>query len=313
VAHEQEVERLLYVATTRARRTLVLVLDQELFATAQGHLQKGAQLRRLLRGADVYGGEFDERSSTIEQIPESRPVESAPKIAPPIMAPLSSREVGRAVQRASAFITRFTPSAFDFEAVEPAPTPSRLDNPATLYGNWWHRFFQRVDWKAGEEAAQHLFAAHLPTSPDLKTAAKDWSAIFSKLFRDPLLSEYLGKNETQFHREFPFAWRINERTVVEGFIDLLMIDESANRCLVLDWKTNRLAAGGEDQLRKRYRSQIAAYWKAVGEITKLEVEAGIYATATGQFLPYDAEELEAEWERLRQLPPDELSVVVSSL
>jgi ATP-dependent exoDNAse (exonuclease V) beta subunit len=61
----QELERLLYVATTRARRTLVFVLDQELFCSSKGELLKTAQLRRLLRGTDVYRGEFDEWSTTI--------------------------------------------------------------------------------------------------------------------------------------------------------------------------------------------------------------------------------------------------------
>ena len=78
-AQQQELERLLYVATTRARHTLVVVLDQEIFATAQGQLPKGAQLRRLIRGADVYRGEFDKRTSTIETDEEPQAIESATK------------------------------------------------------------------------------------------------------------------------------------------------------------------------------------------------------------------------------------------
>jgi hypothetical protein len=66
-------------------------------------------------------------------------------------------------------------------------------------------------------------------------------------------------------------------------------------------------------LRARYLPQIAAYWKAVSEITKLEVEAGIFATAIGKFMPYDAAELETEWERLRSLPAEEFSSVAASL
>ena len=86
---------------------------------------------------------------------------------------------------------------------------------------------------------------------------------------------------------------------MEGFIDLLMIDESARRCLILDWKTNRIAKGGEEELRQRYKPQIAAYWKAVSEITKYDVAAGIFATATGKFCAYSPDELGGEWERLR--------------
>ena len=56
----------------------------------------------------------------------------------------------------------------------------------------------------------------------------------------------------------------------------------------------------------RYRPQLAAYWKAVGEITRLEVEAGLFSTALGRLLLYSAEELQTEWHRLEQLPPAQL-------
>ncbi|PYJ28557.1 MAG: hypothetical protein DME90_07350, partial [Verrucomicrobia bacterium] len=64
-AEQQQIERLLYVATTRARHTLVVVLDQEIFSNSEGKLLKAAQLRRLIRDKDSYSGEFDQHSSTI--------------------------------------------------------------------------------------------------------------------------------------------------------------------------------------------------------------------------------------------------------
>jgi ATP-dependent exoDNAse (exonuclease V) beta subunit len=96
-------------------------------------------------------------------------------------------------------------------------------------------------------------------------------------------------------------------------IDLLLVDPDENRCLLVDWKTNRVTPAEAKKLQNRYRPQIAAYWKAVREITKLEVEAGIFATALGQFLSYDADELETEWERLQALPADQLSENISAL
>jgi ATP-dependent exoDNAse (exonuclease V) beta subunit len=170
-----------------------------------------------------------------------------------------------------------------------------------------------MDWQAGMEAADTLFASQLPNSPEPKTAQKDWSAIRRNLFRDPAIVPYLRQADARFYREFPFSWRINDDAVVEGFIDSLVIDNSEGRCLLVDWKTNRIAKGEEEKLRQRYRPQIAAYWKAVGEITGYEVEAGIFATATGEFMPYSANELEAEWTRLRALPADQLSSVAASL
>jgi len=77
-AQAQELERLLYVATTRARRTLVLALDQEIFSNTEDKLPRGAQLRRLIRNADSYSGEFDAHSRTIEEVKDSEDVIASP-------------------------------------------------------------------------------------------------------------------------------------------------------------------------------------------------------------------------------------------
>src|SRR5205807_3299294 len=51
-AEHQQIERLLHCATTRARHTLVVVLDQEIFSNSEGKLLKAAQQRRLIRDKD---------------------------------------------------------------------------------------------------------------------------------------------------------------------------------------------------------------------------------------------------------------------
>jgi hypothetical protein len=94
--------------------------------------------------------------------------------------------------------------------------------------------------------------------------------------------------------------------VLEGLVDSIMIDRKAARCLLLDWKTNDVSPSDAGIFRARYRPQLAAYWKAVGEITRLEVEAGLFSTALGRLLLYSAEELQTEWYRLEGLPPAQL-------
>ena len=127
------------------------------------------------------------------------------------------------------------------------------------------------------------------------------------------LTKFLALPEIVPHTEFPFLWRMDERSCVEGVIDLLLVDPAAGRALLIDWKTNRITPADAKNLQQRYRPQIAAYWKAVSEITRLDVAAGIFGTAIGKFLPYEPDELEAEWERLRALPPDQLAGDVSVL
>jgi ATP-dependent exoDNAse (exonuclease V) beta subunit len=306
-AQQQELERLLYVATTRARHALVVVLDQEIFSNNEGKLPRTAQLRRLIRNQDSYSGEFDRHSNMIDEVPEPSPIigEASEKSGAEI-EPLTSRELKRAAKRATEFVRKITPSALDVEVPAEVRTRSRLDNLATLYGRWWHKFFERLDWKGGLDSAQKLFEKELPISPDAKAAAKDWNATRQNLFSDENIAHFLARDETNFHHELPFCWRRNDRSVLEGLIDSLMIDRDAGRCLVLDWKTNNVSPGEAEIFRARYRPQLAAYWKAVGEITGLEVDAGLFSTALGRLLLYARDELGEEWRRLEQLPPAQL-------
>jgi ATP-dependent helicase/nuclease subunit A len=306
-AQQQELERLLYVATTRARHALVVVLDQEIFSNSEGKLPRTAQLRRLIRDKDSYSGEFDQHSSTIDEILGPSPtVGQPPQKNGAEIESLTSRELKRAAKRASEFVRKITPSALDSEVPAEVRTRSRLDNLATLYGRWWHQFFERVDWKAGINSAQELFEKQLPSSPDADSAIKDWNATRQNLFNDASIARFLASDETLFHSEFPFSWRRNDRSVLEGLIDSIMINRKADRCLLLDWKTNDVSSSDAEIFRARYRPQLAAYWKAVGEITRLEVEAGLFSTALGRLLLYSAEELQTEWYRLEQLPPAQL-------
>jgi len=306
-AQRQEVERLLYVATTRARRALVIVLDQEIFATTDGNLQKTAQLRRLIRNEDVYSGQFDECTSKLEDLADSEALTPpAPESEAKVDIP-SSSELKRATKRASEFVRKFTPSALDLDVPVEIELPSRPNNLATLYGRWWHKFLECVDWKRGVDAAQKLFEEQLPTSPAPESATKHWSVTRKNLFSDATMIKFVARDETQFHREFPFSWRRNDRSVVEGLIDALMIDSAGGRCLLLDWKTNDVSPSEVESFRARYRPQLTAYWKAVSEITRLEVEAGLFSTALGRLLLYSPDELKSEWSRLERLPPTDLS------
>src|SRR5438874_1177796 len=191
-AQQQELERLLYVATTRARHALVIVLDQEIFCNSEGKLLKTTQLRRLIRDKDFYSDEFDQHTSTIDEVPESSSIagQASQKNGAEIQ-PLTDGELKRAAKRASEFVRKITPSALDSEVPVDVQTRGRLDTLATLYGRWWHKFFQRLDWKGGIDSAQELFDKELPISPDAKAAVKDWNATRRHLFSDATIARFL--------------------------------------------------------------------------------------------------------------------------
>jgi ATP-dependent exoDNAse (exonuclease V) beta subunit len=328
IAVQQEMARLLYVAATRARHTLVLAYDRDLFLTSKNAIPPGAQLKhfgdqveslfeRIVTTAEICGATSAAKSksrSTREETPLALPV-------------FDRKDRQRAARRAGDFVHKFNPSGYDGEVAlaleegaDGSATPaigfgrSRADTPATLYGRWWHSLFQQVPWPGRIEAAEAIFQQRLTSSPDRRRSVGEWKLVGEKLFGHPLLTHFLGGGRNAHaHAEFPFVWRVDNHACVEGLIDLLAIDHAAGRCLLVDWKTNRIAAGEEEKLQKRYQPQIATYWKAVQEITKFEVEAGVYSTATGSLLLYQAEELEAEWARLRTLPPDRLVAEVSAV
>jgi ATP-dependent exoDNAse (exonuclease V) beta subunit len=100
----------------------------------------------------------------------------------------------------------------------------------------------------------------------------------------------------------PFLWEMNEGECLEGIIDLAVCDPGAGTWLVLDWKTNRLVERETGHLHEQYRPQLAAYWKAISAMLGAPVEAGIYSTAAGAWIPYTSNELAATWESLRRDP-----------
>jgi ATP-dependent helicase/nuclease subunit A len=322
----QEMERLLYVALTRARHTLVLALDRSLFSPKTDRAADYSQLK-FLRGD--HGESSIQILDALPDVPNACPDTRASWEQHPAagdvlaseLPPLPATMLARARTRASRFIRKQNPSGYE-EALEPIaeeagrrehrPLHSLLDNAATLYGSWWHTLFQHFPWIGGLPQWQTAFAALQPSSPDPDRSAREWKR-FVNLSPSSPLREFLGRPGAIAQTEFPFLWRMNADSCLEGVIDLLLIDPNACRCLLVDWKTNRIEKGGREELRQRYKPQIAAYWKTVNEITKYEVEAGIFATATGEFLPYEAGELEAEWERLSSLPADQLSSVAASL
>src|SRR5439155_4887952 len=147
----QEMERLLYVALTRARHTLVLALDAGFFRGKRG-VHSDTQLKWLQ--ADTNEANAEVMSSLPEQATAcqetaARHEEHAPEpLADGFRAlRLETGWVDIARQKAAAIIKTVTPSKFvpeeepgeapsieEWLEIEPELRPSRIDNPATRYG-----------------------------------------------------------------------------------------------------------------------------------------------------------------------------------
>ncbi len=321
-AAQQEMARLLYVATTRARHTLVLALDEEIFARPNGELQNGAQLKCLLGEKQVNRPHFDilgvEPTACPKTARSGDQLDVGPAVATRPFPQMDRNELKLAKDCAAAFVRKFNASGHG-EEIDRAPVDekheqaslitvarSTADTPATLYGRWWHDFMRRISWH-DETLWKQTFDDHQAISPIPNRSAAEWDLFLQCLKDEPDFAELLGRIELVAHSEMPLFWRADEQNCMEGVVDLALFHPVKKRWFILDWKTNRIERDEINKLRISYRPQISAYWKAVTEMTKQPVRAGIYSTATGQLIIYDQTELANEWERLRSLSQGELA------
>lgn len=312
VQDRQELERLLYVSLTRAKHTLVLVDDRALFAG-----QKGLQARAQAQNLQCADGEFN--AAAFERLPttltacpqttasqlEKSALRSQEKTSP--LPELPPATLTRSRERAAHFLKR-NPSALAEAALAEADPAAYAEmtrrssaspNAGQRYGTWWHGFVERLDWTAGHPDWDAAFQSALADSPDPARSHREWALLREQLTNGSELAAFLCAPHAITQAEIPFLWAMSERECLDGIIDLAVFDP-AGRWWILDWKTNRVPSGGLPALRAHYLPQLSAYWKAASAMLHLPIHAGLYSTATGQWLPCDTAELTAAWEKLER-------------
>jgi ATP-dependent exoDNAse (exonuclease V) beta subunit len=310
----QEMERLLYVALTRARHTLVFALDDAFFRGKRGVLSD-TQLKWLQADAkepnDQIISDLSDEAMVCE-LTTARHKEHVPDLVADSLRALRIETgwVDIARQRAASIIETVTPSQFAPTEEEPSESPSveewielepelrppRIDNPAKRYGVWWHDFAEQIDWQSETKKWSDTFERNVTTSPDVARSKREWQLLRTHIESADGLARIL-RDAHQIRQEMPFFWKMNHKCL-EGIIDLASFNQKANVVFILDWKTNRIAADKIDFLRELYRPQMAAYWQAVLKLTNARVSAAVYSTATGQLVIYGDDELSEEWRRL---------------
>jgi ATP-dependent exoDNAse (exonuclease V) beta subunit len=321
LADRHEMERLLYVALTRAKHTLVLANDREFFKKANGSIHSNSLIKWLradarepneqhLAALSVELSACGETAHRQQMIPREETREN-----------FGRRETGWidcARQSAGRFIRTLSPSKFAAEEavtpivsddawieMEPELLPPRIDNPATRYGVWWHDFAERIPWLSDAKTWDEVFAAHHARSPDLARSAREWRRLRERVTGLSDFGASSVKKALVVRAEMPFFWKMRDDCCLEGVIDLAIFDPEAGAWLIVDWKTNRIERNKINTLRTQYRPQLAAYCQVVKRMTGHEVKAALYATFAGEFVRYEPQELSAEWERLEKLPPGE--------
>jgi ATP-dependent helicase/nuclease subunit A len=309
----QEMERLLYVALTRARHTLAFALDQDFFRGKRG-VHSDTQLKWLKADAGEPNAEAVSGASQEPNVCGETAAHQQERQSEPVPESLSALQletgwIDIARQNAGTFIETVSPSQFapeekaetpsteEWIEIEPELRPPRIDNPATRYGIWWHDFAEQVEWLSDAKRWDEIFERNVPASPDVARSKREWQLLQKQIESSDGLASRL-RDANLIRQEMSFFWKTNGKSL-EGIVDLGLFNEK--EVFILDWKTNRIAADKIDFLRDLYRPQMAAYWQAISNLTHARVSAAIYSTATGHLVTYSPDELATEWSHLGKL------------
>ena len=279
----QQYQRLLYVACTRARETLLLVDDEDLFL---GQLRRGGPSSVELLGfhegpnRDV----FHALPSEVIGIPPPLELFSLKQMAPAPKPVAFHFNLDHVRANARDFPHRITPHALatrssdtdEAEARQEREDETIANNPGLLYGTWWHEFVQSIPWSDRRERWSTCFESALELSPDPERSRREW-----ELFLASELAAWLATPGLLIRPEIPFLWPRQPETWIEGIIDLAVFMPTLDTWRVIDWKTNRATDGIVDI----YRGQIQAYDQALAGMLGRPAQGSLYLTATGQWLP----------------------------
>jgi ATP-dependent exoDNAse (exonuclease V) beta subunit len=334
--NRQEMERLLYVAVTRARHTLVLAFDEALFAKASGQIHSHSQSKWLKadKGAPNQTAFISVAAEPVScQLTAQDQQARSAKMSTAVTTAAATEkiDISAAIKNAGVFVRKVNPSNLppdEIAAIEEARFTEDLSSvprtvgPALRYGLWWHDFAQRLQWSEPDwqlETENHgyndsLFNEYRELSPDRARSLREWKLLLDHVAGAADFRKLAGDGSIT-HAEMPFLWRADSPSsgprCFEGVIDLALFNRAACKCLILDWKTDRVPPDSTETLHDRYLPQLAAYWKAVSEMTKLDLTAAIYSTAAGALVRYETDELEKEWKRLEKLPADDFETSIN--
>ena len=277
----QENQRLLYVALTRARRTLLLVDDRALFGNDAGSF---ASCLGLINDRSAAPWHILPQEGV--PLPESAPAE--PAAAAPVFKPVEPSDWQGARKLAALFPRRILPHALAHESDEAEPEQERERDPewppgageaAKRYGLWWHALMEHLDWP-NPASWPSAFQAALADCPAPDRAAREWT-----LFTQSEAAKRLAAPGLVIHVEAPLLRPLPDGACEEGFIDLAAFDPAKGSWLVLDWKTNLVGAEELPHLLRFYAPQIREYVEAIRAATASgDVAGGLYSTACGKLL-----------------------------
>lgn len=279
---EQETARLLYVAATRARRSLHLLAAVETKADGSVAKPKSGSFLKLLW--DAAGDRFSNPDSGGREGP------------PP------SRQIIRRFQ--APWRVPDPPPPVTFARIERAGTSAvavEWTSDRTRHaGAALHVFLQRIaregldSWDdaavLAKRGAYRAILLNLSVAPgDLAWAMERVEAGLLRTLRDPR-GRWVLDRHSEAASELPMAGLI-EGDLCEGVIDRTFIDENNVRWII-DFKTSLHEGAGLEnfleQEKERYREQLERYARLMSKRDERPIRLGLYFPLLGEWLEWAA-------------------------
>ncbi|MDX2111004.1 MAG: UvrD-helicase domain-containing protein [Verrucomicrobiota bacterium] len=286
---DEELDRILYVAMTRAKKLLVLVDDHALHPVPKD--LKQTFYKRLQLGVGEANHNWWSRLGTELPLPMDRRLAYGDLWAEgvgdevheiPFDAILHSAHVNQGARwdrvLPSSLAIHDHTAAPDGETLQAGDFPEELGTvDPKVYGIWYHAVMEHLPWADGLDACRASVQATIAAAPGEERGVRELPR-----FIESELARKLCSPDWIVCTEVPLFWRSGDRRVVEGIIDLLARRTDGSSWLLVDWKTDQIrSADPARELVERYAPQIGLYAEALESITGKPVEAVIYGTALG--------------------------------
>ena len=159
---------------------------------------------------------------------------------------------------------------------------------ASRKGTLMHLFMQKIDFRKDynlqdlENLKQELIARKIISEEEASNIRIDKAKKFleTELYKKIKVSKIIEKEKAfcmKMQAREVFEDAKDENILVQGIIDLYSIDEKDN-VILLDYKTDYVENGNEEELVKKYKNQLRVYKKALEEATRKNVkEVYIYS------------------------------------
>lgn len=237
--NRQEKKRLLYVALTRAKESLVISFNEQ--TQSKGYLALIPAFSLLPKQLRAYKGESMDRSDNLVfKVLDALEIQDKPYY----VNPSSFEETESAVEPKTSAVTRYA---------DPIEVTKTYIKDSATFGHFIHAFLSgdNAQWSEDERKL------------DLKRCADNWGYDVTTLgspflqMSKAFVSKLPMSASTHVIPEYPLELNWNEDQLLRGAIDLVLLDEK--EILIFDHKTAQISEGDKDWKAKSHSTQLNLY------------------------------------------------------